>query len=85
MCQYIKVSIKHVNVREGGVGLGSCFEFDQNTINGDAIKENNNRSNSKIVVIFFKLTRNTTWEYRMKPHFTLEMGGLKVTLHGLKV
>jgi len=32
MCQYIKVSIKHVNVREGGVGLGSCFEFDQNTI-----------------------------------------------------
>ncbi len=34
MCQYIKVSIKHVNVRgvgEGGGG-GSCFEFDQNTI-----------------------------------------------------
>ncbi len=52
---------------------------------GDAIKENNNRSNSKIVVILFKLTRNKTWEYRMKPHFTLEMGGLEVTLHGLKV
>jgi hypothetical protein len=35
---------------------------------GDAIKENNNRSNSKIVVIIFKLIENTTWEYRMKLH-----------------
>ncbi len=42
---------------------------------GDAIKENNNRSNSKIVVILFKLTENTTWEYRMKPHHPW-IGGL---------